>query len=111
MNWVILLVLGIVIYFVFFRAKHLKEKISIGVIVMLLLFFYISYSKVTQDSNINYKSVAGIEKAAKLYFSWLGAAAGNLKGLTGNAVKMDWGSNATKVDKPTAVPEIPAPFP
>lgn len=105
MNWVIILVLGVVMYFVFFRAKHLKQRITIGIVVMLLLFFYISYSKVTQDQDINYKSVVGIEKAAKLYFSWLGSAFGNLRGLTGNAVKMDWGLNSTTVDKPTAVPE------
>ncbi len=89
MNWVIITVL-IALAFFFLRVRHIKHKIFLIVIIVVLLFFYTTSSQVLSKHNIDWKSVSGIEKGLKVYFSWLGGALGNLKVLTANAVKMDW---------------------
>lgn len=89
MNWLIIIAL-IVLAFVFLRFRHIKHKVFLIGFIILLLFIYTTSSRVLAEHNIDWKSVGGIEKALKVYFSWIGGAFGNLKVITSNAIKMDW---------------------
>ena len=89
-----LIVLGLLgLLFVFFNIKHMKQRFMAIVIVLLLLFFYVSYVRVTEAADIDYKTIKGYETGTRLYFSWLLGLFDNVKGLTGNAVNLDWSSN------------------
>lgn len=89
MNWMIIAVL-IILAFAFLRLRHIKHKVFLITVIIILLFFYATASQVLSKQNIDWKSTSGLEKGAKVYFAWLGGFAGNLKVLTANAVKMDW---------------------
>lgn len=89
MNWIIIVVL-IVLAFIFLRFRHFKHKVFLVFLILVLLFFYVTASRVLSGYDINLKSVAGTEKAIRVYFTWLGEALGNFKVLTANAIKMDW---------------------
>lgn len=90
MNWLIIVVL-IVLALFFYRMRYIKHKVFLIVLVLVLLFVYVTVSRTLGGQNINWKSVAGIEKGVKIYFAWLGGAFDNMKTLTSNAIKMDWG--------------------
>lgn len=90
MNLLIIIVFAILIYFLVFKASHTKQKVTWLIIILFILFLYISYTEVTKEFSLNYNSIDGIEKGVQLYFSWLGNAFNNIKGLSGNAVNMDW---------------------
>jgi len=102
MYWSIVIVL-IILAFVFLKMSHAKHRISLIVFILVLLFFYITVSRVFTQYDIDWKSSAGMEKGIKVYFSWLGGAFGNLKTITANAIRMDW-SQKNKTD--TAVQVI-----
>lgn len=95
MNWIIVAVLIIMAFF-FLRLKHLKHKIWLILFIIAILFFYSTGSQVLEGNEINWRSLGGIEKALKIYFSWLGGAFDNLKTITAGAIKMDWSKNKTK---------------
>jgi hypothetical protein len=42
---------------------------------------------------INWKSAEGIEKGARIYFSWLTGLFSNVRTITANAINMDWSKN------------------
>lgn len=92
MNWVIILIaiVGLFIAAKLIHFKHLKHKIVAIFVILLLLFFYLSFSGVVNSSNIDLNSPSGVASAAKIYVSWLGSLIGNLKTITGNIVRMDW---------------------
>jgi len=96
MNWIIFAIF-IVLIFVFLRFKHLKHKIIAIFLIISVFFVYTTASSLFQGEDIDWKSFAGVEKATKIYFSWLGNALGNLKTLSGNAIKMNWDTNETVV--------------
>lgn len=89
---VILAIAGIVLIAKF---SHLKHRFGVILLIVFLLFIYLTFSSVVSNNNINLKTASGLFKGIKLYFSWLGHAFDNLKVLTGNAIKMDWGTNST----------------
>lgn len=89
MNWIIIAAL-IIFAFALLRIRHIKHKVFLIALIMILLFFYTTSSQVLSQHDINWKSVSGAEKAIKIYFTWLVGAFDNLKVLTANAVKMDW---------------------
>jgi len=89
MYWVIIVAL-VVAAFLILRINHLKHRLTLVFIVVLLLFFCISVSSVFSKYNVDLKSVSGVERGAKIYFAWLGGAFGNMRDITANAVRMDW---------------------
>lgn len=89
MNWIIIAAL-IVLAFAFLRLRHVKHKVFLISFIIILLFLYTTASQVLSNYDIDWKSFSGVEKGAKVYFSWLGGFFDNLKILTANAVKMDW---------------------
>jgi len=96
MNWIIIAIL-VILAFVFLRIRHVKHKIFLIVIIFALLFFYTTGSQILSEQDVDWKSVSGVEQGLRVYFTWVGGAFGNLKVLTTNAIKMDWGiENATE---------------
>jgi hypothetical protein len=70
----------------------MKHKVFLIVIIMILLFFYTTGSSILAAQNVNWRSLSGVEKGVKVYFSWLGGVFGNLRVITANAIRMDWAS-------------------
>ena len=80
----------ITLLFLFFKARNMKHK-SYAIFVMLfIIFLYVSGSLVIKKGGINVYSFNGLIQGIKLYFSWLGSLFGNLKTMSGEAVKMEW---------------------
>ena len=95
MNWVIILI-AVVAVFVVSKAihfKHFKHKVCAIALILLLLFIFSTFTAVIKSNSIDLKTASGVISAGKIYFSWLGQAFGNLRVLTGNAIRMDWMPN------------------
>jgi hypothetical protein len=93
-SWIIVGVMILVILF-FLKFKHFGHRTLIVILLIMILFVYLTASRIVSENNVNMKSFDGVVQAGKLYFSWLGQVGGNLKSLTGNAIRMDWGGNST----------------
>lgn len=93
-NWIIIGLLLVLLLFLA-KARHVKHKFYAIFLVLVLLFIYLSASRVFSGANIDFKSFEGWVKAGKLYFSWLVHIGGNLKSLTGEAFKLNWAGNST----------------
>jgi len=92
--WIILAVL-ILLLFVFFKAKHLQHRAMILVLLLLVTFFYLTFSQVIEGNNINLNTSEGLAVAGKIYFSWLTHIFDNARVVAGNVVKMNWAGNIT----------------
>ena len=87
---IIILVLVAVLIYALIEIQRFKHKLFAFFLIGLLIFGYISTTIVFKDQNIDIKSIDGLKKGFKLYFSWLGSVFGNIKSITADAVKMDW---------------------
>jgi len=97
-NFVILAVLVflvLLLVLLFLKAKTMQHKTYAILITVMLIFFYVTGSKIIAENNVDLKTFDGMVTAGKLYFSWLGHVLQNTKVLIGNAVKMDWRGNIT----------------
>ncbi len=90
MGWAIIALFALGIMAII-NLKAFKHKIFATAIVCLILFIYLSSSYVLADKNINLATISGLEEATSVYLTWLIDAFGNVKSITTNAVKMDWG--------------------
>lgn len=81
------------------ELRRFKHKLWAMLIIALLLFAYISFTLTLKGKDVDYKSIPGLMQAGKIYFSWLGGVFGNMKSITGHAIKMDWGVNESSVKK------------
>lgn len=79
------------------ELRRLKHKLWAIFLIGIVLFAYVSFSLVLKNQDIDYKSVGGLLKAGKIYFSWVGGIFGNMKTITGNAVEMEWGVNDSRL--------------
>ena len=86
------LILGI---WIFTELKRMRHKLWALLLIVLILFGYISFTVVLKDKNIDYHSFSGLMRAGKIYLIWIGSIFGNLKTIVGNAINMDWGVNNT----------------
>lgn len=75
--------------------KRFRHKLLAIFLVALIIFTYISFMVTLKGQDIDFRSVAGLKQAGKLYLSWLGSVFGNLKTITTNAIHMDWKGNKT----------------
>ena len=80
--------LVIVLKLVHFR--HLQYKVLGVIIILAILFIYLTFSGVVKNNSIDVKNISNFFGATKLYFSWLGHAFSNMGQITGNVAKMDW---------------------
>lgn len=81
----------VIAIWIIIEIKRLKHKVFAMFLIALILFTYFSFWVTLKGENIDYKSVPGIIEASKIYLNWLISIAENLKTITVNAVKMNWG--------------------
>jgi len=93
-NWIILAAL-ILLVIIFFKAKRTQHKIYTILIVLIIIFIYVTGSRIISENNVNIKTLDGIILAGKLYFSWLVNVFNNIKIIAGNAIKLNWMGNST----------------
>ncbi len=94
---VVAVVAFILIVWLVVTIKQLRHKIFAVFLIFLLMFAYLSFVFVFKEKNIDYKTAPGLMEAGKIYFSWLGSVAGNLKSITSYAVHQNWKGNESKV--------------
>lgn len=92
LNWWLIAAL-LIVALILAKARHVKHKFFAIAVVLLILFFYLTLPRVISGKDINLKSFDGIVATTKLYFTWLKHAFGNVRGLTGQAIGMDWVGN------------------
>lgn len=99
MNWILIIVI-LVLVVLFFKAHEVRHKFFAMLIIVLVLVFLVTFAKVVLQPGVDFSSLEGIVSAGGIYFDWLGHALGNVKTITGNAVKLDWtfinATNATR---------------
>ena len=89
-----LIIAGLIMsIWILIEIKRMKHKLFAIFLIVLILFVYVSMMVVFKGKELNYKSIGGLQEASTLYFSWLGSAFGNVKSITNNAIKMDWGGD------------------
>lgn len=93
----IFFVIGVLIVAVWciFKVKGFQHKFVTIFLIALILFSFFSFYLAFHGKGVSIKNISDIEKVAKLYFSWLGNVFGNMKVLTGQAIKMNWQGNKT----------------
>ncbi len=93
----IIVIVLIAIIFLFVKVKYLKHKISWIIILFLVLLFYVGFLASTSGTKIDFSTFEGSQTAIKLYFAWMGQSFHNMRTLTGEAIKLDWGTNTTQI--------------
>ena len=88
---IVILALVAVIWFIA-EFQKIKHKIWAVVLIVLLVFGYLSFTIVLRDQNIDYTSPAGLMQAGKVYFVWMGSLITNIKAMTMHAINLDWSS-------------------
>ena len=94
--WAIAIVLVLLI-FAFVKIKYIKHKLSWIIVILLILFFYVGFIASTFGKDLDLNSTEGLKSAVKIYLSWMGNAFGNVKSITGEAIKKDWQTNITSI--------------
>lgn len=74
----------------------MKHKVYAILIVLILMFLYISGTQIIGSNNIDISTGEGVVEAAKMYLVWMGHIAENTKSLAGRAIQMDWEGNLNK---------------
>lgn len=92
------IVLIIVVIWVVLEFKRFKHRILAVLLIMILLFTYFSFTIVFKDKKLDLSSIEGIREAGGIYYSWVSSIFLNVKSLSSNAVKMDWGVNNTTLN-------------
>ena len=92
--------IAVIAIWIIFEMKRFKHKLFAILLIALILFTYIGFNTSLKGEEIDFKTMEGITKGVKLYFSWLTSVVGNLKLVTTNAIKMDWANaeNRTSLD-------------
>ena len=96
--WAVVVML-IALVFVFLGLKHMKHKILAVVVILLIMFLYITGSRIIKSGEADVKSFDGVMHIIKVYFSWLVDVSRNLKDIAGSAIKMDWEIEANQTGK------------
>lgn len=94
---IILLVLIAVIW-VIIEVKRMKHKVFALLLIALIIFAYMGYAMISKNNDLNLKTMDGLTKATKIYFSWVNSAFLNMKSLTMNAIRMDWKGNQNNTE-------------
>ena len=75
-----------------------RPRLCRSFLIVLILFFYVSAYYVFKDREVDLKSYSGIKEASGIYFTYLGGVFGNMKSITTNAIKMNWGGSNSSLD-------------
>ena len=92
---IVLIGIAIVAILLLVKVKKFQHELLAISLIVLILFGVFSFNLAFRGKDISIKDVASLEKAVKIYFSWLGTAASNVKILTAQVVKMNWQGNKT----------------
>jgi hypothetical protein len=95
MAWLIILV-GLIVVVIIVQFSHLRHRFKLASLVLFLLFLYISFIKVNPGGFSNINSLSEFYMALKNYVYWITHVFINLKTITGNVVRMEWGGNFTR---------------
>ena len=96
-------ILVVIAVWVLLETKRFKHKMVAIFLIAVILFTYFSFSIALRGKNLDLSTIDGISQAGGVYFSWLGSIFINVKTITANAVKMNWGvvnENATLNETP-----------
>ena len=91
-SWIVIALLIVGIMFIV-RAKHMKHRIFVIILIIVGLFLYSTLMIVSYNNDLRLDNATNVYSAFKVYLGWLGNAITNMKGVIGNAVKMDWTSS------------------
>ena len=89
---ILVIAILVVVAVILIKMNHFRHKITIIAVLVFALFLYSTVTIVNKTNEFDLTSTEGFFDASKVYLGWLGNGFGNLKTLTGNAVKMDWSS-------------------
>jgi len=101
MAWNIALIITAVVIiaiWVLIEMKRMRHKFFAVFLIVLILLFYVSAYYVFKDREVDLKSYSGIKEASGIYFTYLGGVFGNMKSITTNAIKMNWGGSNSSLD-------------
>lgn len=80
------------------ELKRFKHRALAIFLIVILLFTYFSFTVVFKDKKLDLSSMDGIKEAGGIYYSWVSSVFLNVKSLSSNAVKMNWGVNNTTLN-------------
>ncbi len=89
MNWWVILIIFVAII-ILFKFKHVSHKFHLMVILIIILFFYISFSNILSRNEIEINSISGMAVAGEAYYDWMRHVFDNTRTIVGNVVRMDW---------------------
>lgn len=78
-----------------FEFKKFRHKVWAIILILIIVFGYVSFNSVIKGKDIDLKSASGLKQAGGLYLTWFGHAFSNMKVITSNAIDMDWKGNET----------------
>jgi len=87
----IVLIIGVI--WVLLELKRFKHRALAIFLMIVVLFTYFSFTFVFKDHKLDLSSMEGIKEAGTVYYSWLSSIFTNVKTLSSNAIKMEWGVN------------------
>ncbi len=93
-SWIVIAVLILVALFLL-EFKDIKHRFFLFIVIIFLLFMFVSMGIVYFNYDIDLTSFDGVVKSGKIYFTWVGNFFSNFKDISGYAVKHDWGVNST----------------
>jgi hypothetical protein len=92
----VFVILGLIaIIWIMLGIKGIKQKFFSILLIVLILFLFLSFSIVFKGKDISVHSVSDLTNMGKVYFSWFMNAFNNVKTVTTQAIKMNWETNST----------------
>jgi TRAP-type uncharacterized transport system fused permease subunit len=95
-GWVLIGVAVLLVLFIL-KFKEIRHKVGFLMILLVILFLGASAFHVYSKNDIDIQTFDGLMTMTKLYFNWLGGLFGNVKDISGYAIKQDWGTNSTLI--------------
>ena len=96
MNWLII-GLVLVVLFILLKLSHIKHKSLLIIGAIIILFIYFTFTVVSANNVLDFKTPSGLMNSMKIYFLWLNQGFANVKVITGNLIKMDWAPDRRNV--------------
>jgi len=80
------------------KFREEKQKIFGTIIILLMVVLFFSASHVVKQEGINFSDSEALNHFMKSYMVWLGQAVGNIREITGSAIRQEWTLNNTSID-------------
>lgn len=94
---IVVVVLAVMLLIVLFKLRELKHHFGLVVIIGVILFFAITFTRVYHENKTDISTFEGLVQVLKIYTSWLATASQNLFKVAGYAVQQDWSINASSL--------------